>query len=211
MAYFLSSLVAISAAIIIFLARYEADDSTFMSNLGKVEKSFLIVNQNYIPHYDDLTTINFATLYANDILPANIMRENLSGLSGTEDEAKKSILEAFQNENITEMNKYFKTVLTLPNSKELKYILVPIVDGDKNANGTDISKASGTGYKIFVDFSDDKSLFNKSAFTENRYKEMCQNELFGDFFTNVTEINNSLNFTTSGDKNDGKFGCIVYK
>ncbi|OCL81745.1 hypothetical protein [Arcobacter porcinus] len=220
MAYILSSLIAIATAIIIFLTKYDADDSSFLTKLELAEKSFKVINDSYTPLYNDFTTINFATLYANDNLPANITaignNANIVSKDGVsygsvEKDIKANILKAFQEENKTEIDKYTTTILILPNQKEIKYQLLPIVAGDKSRQGLDITASSGTGYKIIVDFSLDKTLLNKSAFTENRYKEICQNELFGDFFGDYTSINTSFNLILGGSKNDGKIACIVYK
>ncbi|OCL88265.1 hypothetical protein [Arcobacter porcinus] len=220
MAYILSSLIAIATAIIIFLTKYDADDSSFLTKLELAEKSFKVINDSYTPLYNDFTTINFATLYANDNLPANITaignNANIISSSGVsygsvEKDIKANILKAFQEENKTEIDKYTTTILILPNQKEIKYQLLPIVSGDRSRQGLDITASSGTGYKIIVDFSLDKTLLNKSAFTENRYKEICQNELFGDFFGNFSSINSDFNLVLNGSKSDGKIACIVYK
>lgn len=222
MGYFLGTIVAVSVAIIMFFSRYEADDSSFLSSLNSAEKSFLVLNENYINLYSDLSTINFAKIYSSDIFPSYISAvsgENLkykdnSSLGSVENIIKKEINDAFENEVEADIKKYSTTKLIFPNSK-IEYILVPIVTSDNptqdSGSTIDLSKDAGNGYKLFVDFSNETALINKPAFTENRYKDLCQKELFGIFFTKANNINENLNLTTSGDKNDGKFACIIFK
>ncbi|MDX3959622.1 hypothetical protein Q6A78_04285 [Aliarcobacter skirrowii] len=222
MGYFLGTIVAVSVAIIMFFSRYEADDSSFLSSLNSAEKSFLVLNENYINLYSDLSTINFAKIYSSDIFPSYISAvsgENLkykdnSSLGSVENTIKNEINLAFENEVETDIKKYSTTKLIFPNSK-IEYILVPIVTSDNptqdSGSTIDLSKDAGNGYKLFVDFSNETALINKPAFTENRYKDLCQKELFGIFFTKASDIDGNLNLTTSGNKNDGKFACIIFK
>ncbi|WP_066407873.1 hypothetical protein [Aliarcobacter skirrowii] len=222
MGYFLGTIVAVSVAIIMFFSRYEADDSSFLSSLNSAEKSFLVLNENYINLYSDLSTINFAKIYSSDIFPSYISAvsgENLkykdnSSLGSVENTIKNEINLAFENEVEADIKKYSTTKLIFPNSK-IEYILVPIVTSDNptqdSGSTIDLSKDAGNGYKLFVDFSNETALINKPAFTENRYKDLCQKELFGIFFTKASDIDGNLNLTTSGDKNDGKFACIIFK
>lgn len=222
MGYFLGTIVAVSVAIIMFFSRYEADDSSFLSSLNSAEKSFLVLNENYINLYSDLSTINFAKIYSSDIFPSYISAvsgENLkykdnSSLGSVENTIKNEINLAFENEVEADIKKYSTTKLIFPNSK-IEYILVPIVTSDNptqdSGSAIDLSKDAGNGYKLFVDFSNETALINKPAFTENRYKDLCQKELFGIFFTKASNIDGNLNLTTSGDKFDGKFACIIFK
>ncbi|MDX4012383.1 hypothetical protein Q6A86_05200 [Aliarcobacter skirrowii] len=222
MGYFLMTIIAVSTAIVIFFTRYEADDSSFLSSLNSAEKSFLVLNENYINLYSDLSTINFAKIYSSDIFPSYISAvsgENLkykdnSSLGSVENTIKDEINDAFEDEVEADIKKYSSTKLIFPNSK-IEYILVPIVTSDNptqdSGSAIDLSKDAGNGYKLFVDFSNETALINKPAFTENRYKDLCQKELFGIFFTKASDIDGDLNLTTSGDKNDGKFACIIFK
>ncbi|MDX4050698.1 hypothetical protein Q6A83_07935 [Aliarcobacter skirrowii] len=222
MGYFLGTIVAVSVAIIMFFSRYEADDSSFLSSLNSAEKSFLVLNENYINLYSDLSTINFAKIYSSDIFPsyisavsgANLKFKDNSSLGTVENTIKNDINFAFENEVEADIKKYSTTKLIFPNSK-IEYILVPIVTSDNptqdSGSKIDLSKDAGNGYKLFVDFSNETALINKPAFTENRYKDLCQKELFGIFFTKASDIDGDLNLTTSGDKNDGKFACIIFK
>ncbi|MFA5721072.1 MAG: hypothetical protein WC920_02220 [Aliarcobacter sp.] len=222
MGYFLGTIVAVSVAIIMFFSRYEADDSSFLSSLNSAEKSFLVLNENYINLYSDLSTINFAKIYSSDIFPSyisavsgkNLKYKDNSSLGTVENTIKNEINLAFENEVEADIKKYSSTKLIFPNSK-IEYILVPIVTSDNptqdSGSTIDLSKDAGNGYKLFVDFSNETALINKPAFTENRYKDLCQKELFGIFFTKASDIDGNLNLTTSGDKNDGKFACIIFK
>lgn len=222
MGYFLMTIIAVSTAIVIFFTRYEADDSSFLSSLNSAEKSFLVLNENYINLYSDLSTINFAKIYSSDIFPsyisavsgANLKYKDNSSLGSVENTIKNEINLAFENEVEADIKKYSTTKLIFPNSK-IEYILVPIVTSDNptqdSGSAINLNKDAGNGYKLFVDFSNETALINKPAFTENRYKDLCQKELFGIFFTKASDIDGNLNLTTSGDKNDGKFACIIFK
>src|SRR5690606_15738041 len=116
----------------------------------------------------------------------NLKYKDNSSLGSVENTIKNEINLAFENEVETDIKKYSTTKLIFPNSK-IEYILVPIVTSDNptqdSGSAINLNKDAGNGYKLFVDFSNETALMNKPAFTENRYKDLCQKELFGIFFT----------------------------
>ncbi|QKF74308.1 hypothetical protein AFAEC_2164 [Aliarcobacter faecis] len=223
MPYLVSSIIAIVAALIILMTRYEADDSAITAEIERAKSQFLAVDgfvNTYIQSGGDMnigtidesyTKLNFATLYKNGILLGNITKDDILGV--TLNDSKLAGEE-------TDKTKFFQSKLQFPKSN-ITWQIVPIVSGDtiKDSTGTDknISSSAGTGYKVFVDFSANSTLKSKDAFSENFFgKEICEKVLFGSFINNATSISittATLNqiITTNGTNKDSKFACVVFK
>jgi len=220
MPYLVSSIMAVVAALIILLTRYEADDSAITAEIERAKSMFITVNgfvNTYIQSGGDLTPgtpeyekLNFATLYKNGILIGSIQKENI--LKVNLDDNKESSAE-------TDKNKFFESQLQFPRSNIL-WQIVPIVDykiNDYRGEEIDLGKSVGAGYQLFIDFSDDSTLNSKSAFSENFLgREICEKTFFGSFINDATSISSTsgtLNqiVTTSGTSSDGKIACVVFK
>ncbi len=210
MPYLVSSIIAVVAALIVLMTRYEADDSQITAEIERAKSQFLAVDSfvnTYIQSGGDMTKINFEIIFDNGILPGNITK----GIPTSKDNVKV-IAGAIGD-------KSFQATLEFPKSNVI-WQIVPIVNGDKIKDSTgadkDISSSAGTGYKLLVNFSKESSLMGKDAFSENFFgKEICEKNLFGSFINNATSIYNSgatLNQITAGGTNkDGKFACVVFK
>lgn len=210
MPYLVSSIIAIVAALIILMTRYEADDSTITAEIERAKSQFLAVDgfvNTYIQSGGNMSKINFEQLFDDGILLGNITKGTTSQNNvkvATGDIGDKS----------------FQATLKFPNSNII-WQIVPIVSGDtiKDSTGTDknISSSAGTGYKLFVDFNANSTLKSKDAFSENFFgKEICEKVLFGSFINNATSISSTsatLNqiITTNGTNKDSKFACVVFK
>ena len=75
MPYLVSSIIAIVAATIILLTRYEADDSTITTELNSVKSMFTMVDgfvNTYVESGGDLTKVNFQKLSCSGVLSGNI-------------------------------------------------------------------------------------------------------------------------------------------
>lgn len=211
MPYLVSSIIALVAAMIVLMTRYEADDSQITAEIERAKSQFLAVDSfvnTYIQSGGDMSSINFEQLFDDGILPGNIT---------------KGITTSKHNVRVDAGvigDKSFQAILEFPKSNII-WQIVPIVSGDKikDSTGTDkdISSSAGAGYKLWVDFSKESSLMSKDAFSENFFgKEICEKNLFGSFINNATAISitaatlNQIS-TTSGTNKDGKFACVVFK
>ena len=211
MPYLVSSIIALVAAMIVLMTRYEADDSQITAEIERAKSQFLAVDSfvnTYIQSGGDMSSINFEQLFDDGILPGNIT---------------KGITTSKHNVRVDAGvigDKSFQAILEFPKSNII-WQIVPIVSGDKikDSTGTDkdISSSAGAGYKLWVDFSKESSLMSKDAFSENFFgKEICEKNLFGSFINNATAISitaatlNQIS-TKSGTNKDGKFACVVFK
>src|SRR5574344_1239493 len=114
MPYLVSSIIAIVAALIILMTRYEADDSQITAEIERAKSMFLSVDSfvnTYIQSGGDLqggsTTeahrkLNFATLYKNGILIGSISKNEIKDVSL--DDTKTA-------ENETNKAKFFESKL----------------------------------------------------------------------------------------------------
>ncbi|WP_198304248.1 hypothetical protein [Arcobacter vandammei] len=222
MPYLVSSIIALVAAMIVLMTRYEADDSQITAEIERAKSQFLAVDSfvnTYIQSGGDMgigTTgeahekLNFATLYKSGILLGNITKTDI--LEVALDDVKSA-------EDETDKAKFFQSQLKFPQSNII-WQIVPIVDykiNDYKGKEIDLGKSVGSGYQLFVDFNGNSSLKSKNAFSENFFgKEICEKTLFGSFINNATAISitaatlNQIS-TTSGTNKDGKFACVVFK
>lgn len=191
MPYLVASIMAVVAAMIILLTRYEADDSAITAEIERTKSMFITVDgfvNTYIQSGGDMTNINFANLYDHGILLGNIKK-------------------------ITDTEKYgvdgtsFASTLTFQNSKNV-WQIVPIISGD-----TLYSASAGSGYKLFIDFSANGTLKSKDAFSESFLaREICENTLFGTSIKDAKGIEKVENtIILGGSASDSKLACIVFK
>lgn len=202
MPYLVASIMAIVAAMIILLTRYEADDSAITAEIERTKSMFITVDgfvNTYIQSGGDMTKINFEKLYDNGILLGNITK-------GTK----------VSSENVkVDAGKEFESTLSFPSSK-IEWQIVPITTADTavviGGVDKDFSSSAGSGYKLFIDFSKNKTLESKSAFSESFLaREICENTLFGTSVKDATAISSTYTITLTGKNNDSKLACIVFK
>lgn len=216
MPYLVSSIVAIVAALMILMTRYEADDSAITSEIERTKSMIITIDRfvnTYIQSGGDITggtpqyeKLNFATLYKNGILLGNISKVNI--LNVNLDDNKEAKDEA-------DINKFFESKLQFPNDK-IVWQIVPIVSytvTDYKGKVIDLSKSIGAGYQLFVDFSKNTTLMSKDGFSEIFFgKEICEKELFGSFINNAISISSTdQTLNLGGTNQDGKFACVIFK
>lgn len=220
MPYLVSSIIAIVAALIVLMTRYEADDSAITAEVERAKSMFITIDgfvNTYIQSGGDMTMgdtinteaykkINFASLYKDGILFGNISKENI---------LKVNLNDSKQSSEETDKNKFFESQLQFPNSNII-WQIVPIVIGDKYKDSTgiekDISTSAGAGYKIFVNFTNNPTLKNKDSFSENFFgKEVCEKTFFGTFLSDGIDFDTNFKIVQTGNLKDGKFVCIVFK
>ena len=194
MPYLVSSIIAVVTAMIILLTRYEADDSAITAEIERTKSMFITVDgfvNTYIQSGGDMTAINFEELYDNGILLGNI----------------KMTKPTATGDDVTYTG--FKSVLNFPNSK-IKWHIIPIYSDD-----TLYSSSAGSGYKLFIDMTGNKTLDSKAGFSENFLaREICEKTLFGSIQEAETSYydnaKNNFKITTTVKK-DGKFICVIFK
>jgi hypothetical protein len=199
MPYLVSSLIAIVAATIIMLTRYESDDSSITVELDRMKSMFLTVDgyvNTYIRTGGDLSKINFEVLYDAGILSGNI---RMTKPTATNDNVKGSGM---------------ASKLTFPSSSVVLQI-IPVKDITGENELKDFASSAGRAYKLLVDMSEDKTLMGKAIFSESfSGREFCEKLLFGTFQKLRKEYVGDAsdgNFPEGGANNDGLFVCIVFK
>lgn len=210
MPYLVSSIMAVVAALIILLTRYEADDSAITAEIERAKSMFITVDgfaNTYIQSGGDMTKINFEQLFDDGILLGNMTKGILSSNSNV-----KVVAGAIGD-------KSFTATLEFPKSN-IKWQIVPIVNykiNDYRGIEVDLGKSVGAGYQLFIDFTKESTLMSKNAFSENFLgREICEKTFFGSFINDATSISSTsgtLNqiVTTSGTSSDGKIACVVFK
>ena len=202
MPYFVSSIIAVVAAMVIMFTRYEADDSTITAELDRVKSMFMMVDgfvNTYVESGGDLTDVNFQKLSCNGILLGNIKDTLATTNCETTNTADGS------NDNVKGFR--YASTLTFPKSGvTLQLIPVPSTDA---TYGT----SAGSAYKLLVDMRQNNGLMSKAIFAESfSGREFCEKMLFGTLDRNGNAfIVASNNFGTTGTQNDGLFVCIVFK
>lgn len=194
MPYLVSSIIAIVAALIILLTRYETDDSAITAEIERAKSQFLAIDNfvnTYIQSGGNLNEINFKKLHTDGILLGNMTIGAKNSGNNVEFETSKDM----------------ESTLKFPKSNII-WQIVPIVGTDTN-----FGNSAGAGYKLFVNFFNEKILQNRDAFSETFFGgEICEKSLFGSFINNVTAINTTnQNLTLGGTNKDGKFACVVFK
>ena len=199
MPYLVSSIIAVVTAMIILLTRYEADDSAITAEIERTKSMFITVDgfvNTYIQSGGDMTAINFEKLYDDGILLGNITK----GTKASSENVKVDGLES---------------TLTFPSSKII-WQIVPITTADTAVKiegvDKDFSSSAGSGYKFFIDFSNNETLKSKSAFSESFLaRELCENNFFGTAIKDATAISSTNTITLTGSNSDSKLACIIFK
>ncbi len=195
MPYFVSSIIAVVAAMVIMFTRYEADDSTITAELDRVKSMFMMVDgfvNTYVESGGDLTTVDFEELFDEGILSGNIKMTKPT--AAADDNVKETAL---------------NSKLTFPSSTVV-WQLIPVRTDDPTVA---LRASAGSAYKLLVDMRLNSSLMSKAIFAESfSGREFCEKILFGtlDRAGNAFVVANNT-FGTSGTQNDGLFVCIVFK
>ncbi len=191
MPYLIASLLAVVAALVLIMSRYEADDSLFMSEIDKLGTMFSMVD-GYVNTYTNsgrqLRSINFEEMDRLGVLPGNA---EVIG-SG--------------NNSTLKLNGSDVTWQIIPRVVPRNLLILNL--GTTNDNSS---------YVLLVNFSNNSSLMSKPIFTESfASREFCENRLFGnyDLEKNSYSGNNTKGeFINNGTatNNDGFVECVVYK
>ncbi len=195
MPYLVSSLLAIVAATVILLTRYESDNSSITAELDRMKSMFLVIDgyvNTYIQSGGSLSDINFEVLYDAGILSGNI---------------KMTKPTASSTDNVKGSAKASK--LTFPSSSVV-WQMIPVLSTDAK-----FATSAGSAYKLLVDMRANGSLMSKAIFSESfSGREFCEKLLFGTFQTNGKSYDSTVgteDFKEDGTNNDGLFVCIVFK
>ena len=207
MPYLISSIIAIVAATIILLSRYEADDSTITAELDSMKSMFRMVDgfvNTFVESGGDLTKVNFQKLSCSGVLSGNIIDKyvavNCDELDTNDSVSDDSV------DNVKNVGN--SSTLTFP-SNAVIWQLIPVPSTD-----ADYGISAGSAYKLLVDMRGNRGLMSKAVFSESfSSREFCEKMLFG-----TKELNRiSYDLTTknfvgaSTNKSDGLFVCIVFK
>lgn len=207
MPYLISSIIAIVAATIILLSRYEADDSTITAELDSMKSMFRMVDgfvNTFVESGGDLTKVNFQKLSCSGVLSGNIIDKyvavNCDELDTNDSVSDDSV------DNVKNVGN--SSTLTFP-SNAVIWQLIPVPSTD-----ADYGISAGSAYKLLVDMRGNSGLMSKAVFSESfSSREFCEKMLFG-----TKELNRiSYDLTTknfvgaSTNKSDGLFVCIVFK
>lgn len=208
MPYLVSSIIAVVAATIILLTRYEADDSAITAELDRVKSMFIMIDgfvNTYVESGGDLTDINFQKLSCSGVLSGNIIDKLATTNCETTNTADGS----------TDNVKGFKydSTLTFPNSS-VKWQLLPVIDITPS-DDMDFGSSAGSAYKLLVDMTANSSLMSKAIFSESfSSREFCEKMLFGTTQRTAKTYDSTSSIETfylDGTDKDGLFVCIVFK
>ena len=199
MPYFVSSIIAVTSAMIILFTRYEADDSAITSELERMKSMFLIVDgfvNTYIQSGEDLRKINFQKLSCDRILLGSIkdnyVAENCDNVISNDKESDNpddNVLKAGMN-----------STLKFPSSSVIWH-LIP-------------NQSNPSSYKLLVDMRANSTLMSKAIFSESfSSREFCEKILFGKKVLGGKPPYdpNTEDFGIGGTTSDGLFVCEVFK
>lgn len=184
MPYLVSSIIAIVAATIILLTRYEADDSSITAELDSMKSMFSMVDgfvNTYVQSGGDLTKVNFEELYNAGILPTNMAVSPVADANAAT--GQKATTSTFPNNTVVWQ--------LIPNKNDSSSYKI-LIDMTKN-----ISLKS-------------RAAFSESF----SGREFCEKMLFGTFQTKgktFVPTFGAEDFNQDGTNNDGLFVCIVFK
>lgn len=219
MPYLISIITGVALALVIFLSRYDADDSGITKELENTKAMFLSID-NFINTYiqsggnmnpsniqDSNKSLSSARLFSDNILSGNITQNNI--LDITPDEINKINNTGENNTN------YYKSKLNFPDNNIIWQVL-PIADyitKDYRDNEINLGRSVGAGYQLFINFSANSTLMRKSSFVENYLgREICEKILLGSFINDATSVDPDIQNILLDEKNsNGRFACIVYK
>ena len=208
MPYLISSIIAIVAATIILLSRYEADDSTITAEIDSMKSMFRMVDgfvNTFVESGGDLTKVNFQKLSCNGILLGNI-KDTISTTN-----CEDTITADSSTDNVKGF-KYAST-LTFPSSS-IKWQLLPVINITAS-DDTDFGSSAGSAYKLLIDMTGNSSLMSRAIFSESFIgREFCEKMLFGTLQRKGKTYDSTPSnetFSLDGTDNDGLFVCIVFK
>ena len=199
MPYFVSSIIAVTSAMIILFTRYEADDSAITSELERMKSMFVAVDgfvNTYIQSGGDLTKINFQKLSCDRILLGSIkdnyVAENCDDDSYNDDPDK-------DNPDDDVLGAGMNSTLKFPSSSVIWH-LIP-------------NKSNPSSYKLLVDMRGNSTLMSKAVFSESfSSREFCEKILFGKkVLGGITYDPDTEDFVEGGTTSDGLFVCEVFK
>lgn len=209
MPYLVSSIIAIVAAIIIMLTRYEADDSAITTELDRVKSMFTMIDgfvNTYVQSGGTLTDVNFQKLSCSGVLSGNI-KDTLSATN-----CETTVTADGATDNVTGSLNASK--LTFPSST-VKWQLLPVKDITANDNNADFGDSAGSAYKLLIDMTANSSLMSKAIFSESfSSREFCEKMLFGTTQRTAKTYDSTSGketFSLNGTDKDGFFVCIVFK
>jgi hypothetical protein len=194
MPYLVSSILAVIAATVIMLTRYESDNSTITSELDRMKSMFLMVDgftNTYIQSGGSLSDINFEVLYDAGILSGNI----------------KMTKPTVSTDNVKGSGR--ASNLTFPSSSVV-WQIIPVLSSDAK-----YASSAGSAYKLLVNMTENSGLMSKANFSESfSGRDFCEKLLFGTFQTNGKSYDSTVgkeDFKEDGTNNDGIFACIIFK
>lgn len=199
MPYFVSSIIAVTSAMIILFTRYEADDSAITSELERMKSMFVAVDgfvNTYIQSGEDLRKINFQKLSCDRILLGSIkdnyVAENCDDDSYNDDPDK-------DNPDDDVLGAGMNSTLKFPSSSVIWH-LIP-------------NQSNPSSYKLLVDMSKNSTLMSKAIFSESfSSREFCEKILFGTKVLNgISYDSGTKDFGIGGTTSDGLFVCEVFK
>ena len=200
MPYFVSSIIAVTSAMIILFTRYEADDSAITSELERMKSMFVAVDgfvNTYIQSGGDLTKINFQKLSCDRILLGSIkdnyVAENCDDDSYNDDPDK-------DNPDDDVLGAGMNSTLKFPSSSVIWH-LIP-------------NQSNPSSYKLLVDMRANSTLMSKAIFSESfSSREFCEKILFGKKVLGGKPPYDSgtKDFGIGGTTSDGLFVCEVFK
>ena len=198
MPYFVSSIIAVTSAMIILFTRYEADDSAITSELERMKSMFVAVDgfvNTYIQSGEDLRKINFQKLSCDRILLGSIkdnyVAENCDNVISNDKESDNP------DDNVLKAG--MTSILKFPSSSVIWH-LIP-------------NQSNPSSYKLLVDMSKNSTLMSKAIFSESfSSREFCEKILFGTKVLNgISYDSGTKDFDIGGTTSDGLFVCEVFK
>ena len=201
MPYFVSSIIAVTSAMIILFTRYEADDSAITSELERMKSMFLIVDgfvNTYIQSGGDLTEINFQKLSCDGILLGSI-KDNYVAENCDDDFSNDNDNPNIDNPDDNVLKAGMNSTLKFPNSSVIWH-LIP-------------NQSNPSSYKLLVDMSANSTLMSKAIFSESfSSREFCEKILFGKkVLGGISYDSGTKDFGIGGTTSDGLFVCEVFK
>ena len=199
MPYFVSSIIAVTSAMIILFTRYEADDSAITSELERMKSMFVAVDgfvNTYIQSGEDLRKINFQKLSCDRILLGSIkdnyVAENCDNVISNDKES--------DNPDDDVLGAGMNSTLKFPSSSVIWH-LIP-------------NQSNPSSYKLLVDMRANSTLMSKAIFSESfSSREFCEKILFGKKVLGGKPPYDSgtKDFGIGGTTSDGLFVCEVFK
>ena len=198
MPYFVSSIIAVTSAMIILFTRYEADDSAITSELERMKSMFVAVDgfvNTYIQSGEDLRKINFQKLSCDRILLGSIkdnyVAENCDNVISNDKES--------DNPDDDVLGAGMNSTLKFPSSSVIWH-LIP-------------NQSNPSSYKLLVDMTANSTLMSKAIFSESfSSREFCEKILFGKkVLGGISYDSDAEDFVEAGTTSDGLFVCEVFK